>query len=82
MITTINVIIAVPEIDLVACKKISMNGYPVGDFKTASILSILNKVAIIIPRLREPFMRILNRIDLGTTIDAFRISSDICYSHA
>src|SRR5438128_1228721 len=63
--------------DLVASKKICMNGYPVGVFSTSSMLVTLKRVTTIIPKARTPFNRRLVNIDRGTVTEAFRISSDI-----
>ena len=67
----------VPPIDLVAWRKISMNGKLVGDVRTLSRLPMPKRVAIKMPNPRQPLISILVRIDRGTEREGFSISSDI-----
>ena len=75
--TTIEVKAVVPPIDLVAWRKISMNGKPVGDLRTSSRLPMPKSVAISMPNPRQPLISMLVMIDRGTETDGFSISSDI-----
>ena len=75
--TTIEARAVVPPIDLVAWRKISMNGKPVGDSRTSSRLPMPKSVAISMPNPRQPLISMLVMIDRGTETDGFSISSDI-----
>lgn len=77
-IIVITMVIPVPPAaDPVACVKISMNGYLVGLSNAAFISPRLNIVAKRMAKPITPFSNILTKIDLGTLIFAFSISSDI-----
>ena len=76
-ITTMEAMMALPAIDLVAWWNISMNGYPVGVARTASRSVKEKRAAIIMANPRLPFSAILIMIDRGTRVDALRISSAI-----
>lgn len=58
-----------PGIELVACKKISINGKPVGLSMAASKSPMQNSTAIIIPKPMQPLSTTVIMIDLGTIID-------------
>ena len=74
---TIEARAVVPAIDLVAWKKISINGKPVGDVRTLSRLPMPKSVAISMPNPRQPLISMLVMMDRGTETDGFSISSDI-----
>lgn len=76
-VTTILPMVAAPPIDPVACRKISMNGKPVGEASAASISPRQNRTAMIIPKPREPLITNVSMIDRGATTDGRSISSDI-----
>ena len=67
----------VPAVDLVAWRKISIKGKPVGDVRTLSRLPMPKSVAISMPNPRQPLISMLVMIDRGTETDGFSISSDI-----
>jgi hypothetical protein len=77
IVVTIEAITAVPATEPVACWKIAMKGYPVGDFRASSILPMQKSMAINIPNPIEPLIRTLSMIERGTATEAFVISSDI-----
>ena len=54
-----------------------MYGYPVGEFRTASILPSPKRVAKSMPKPINPFKRMLVTIERGTEIAGFSISSHI-----
>ena len=68
---------AAPATDPVALMKISMNAYPgfevKAELKSPATMSIVTIIAIA----KIPLKMTLIRIDQGTTIGAFSISSDI-----
>lgn len=66
-----------PDTEPVAWIKISMKGYPVGDFVAASRSPTQKKTATNIPKPKKPFSIILVINERGTTVEAFRISLDI-----
>ena len=74
---TIEARAVVPAVDLVAWRKISINGKPVGDVRTLSRLPMPKSVAISMPNPRQPLISMLVMIDRGTETDGFSISSDI-----
>ena len=77
MTVTMHAITVAPATEPVALTKISIKAKPVGDFKAVSRSTVTKRVAIIIAKAKAPLMIILNRIDHGTTVGAFWISSDI-----
>lgn len=60
-----------PAIEPVDCRRISMNGYPVGDFWAASTSLLLNNIAINMPNPIQPFTKSVAIIDRGITRAAF-----------
>ncbi len=66
-----------PATEPVDCSNIAMKGYPVGDVLVTSASVVLNNSTINIPNPMQPFMKSVVMMDLGTTRDALRISSDI-----
>lgn len=82
MITIMEIITAAPLVDPVAASKTSIKGYPVGESCAFFMSPRQNSIAIIIESPREPFMRMLVRIERGTTLDAPLISSDIWNSQS
>lgn len=73
----IDAITVEPATDSVASKKISIKGYPVGECKAFSTLPRENKTVRIMPSPSDPFITMVVMMDVGTTLDAFWISSDI-----
>jgi hypothetical protein len=74
---TIELITAVPGTDPVACKKIAMKGYPVGDSSADSTSPRQKSIARSMPNPRDPLIKTLSMIDVGTAVAALVISSDI-----
>lgn len=72
-------IVAEPAIEPVDCRKISMNGRPVGDSMAVDKSTMLNRVAMSIDNPRLPLMMRVRIIERGTVMDGFWISSDICF---
>lgn len=77
MVVTIEPITAVPAVDPVACIKIAMKGYPVGDFRANPRSPLQNNMAINMPKPKDPLINTLSIIEVGTAMAAFVISSDI-----
>ena len=74
---TIAAIVAVPLTECVACRNISMNGYPVLVLRAALRSPMQNNSATIIANPMMPFSTILSMMERGTTTEGLRISSDI-----
>lgn len=70
-------IVAEPAIEPVDCRKISMNGSPVGDSRAAGKSTMLNRVAMSIDNPRLPLITRVRIMERGTVMDGFWISSDI-----
>jgi hypothetical protein len=77
MVVTIEPITAVPAVDPVACLKIAMKGYPVGDSRADPRSPLQNSMAINMPKPKDPLINTLSMIEVGTAIAALVISSDI-----
>ncbi|PMB72553.1 hypothetical protein BM221_002659 [Beauveria bassiana] len=60
---------AVPPLEPVAWKKISMNGYPLVDWRASSILVAAKSMEITIARPMRPLMKILPMMDRGTATE-------------
>lgn len=74
---TIEAMAVLPDTELVACRNISINGYPVGVADAASMSPRQNRTAISIPNPRNAFSDMLVTMERGTLMDGFCISSDI-----
>lgn len=77
MVVTIEPITAVPAMDPVASKKIARKGYPVGDSRADPRSPLQNSMAINMPKPKDPLIKTLSMIEVGTATAAFVISSDI-----
>lgn len=77
MVVTIEPITAVPAMDPVASKKIARKGYPVGDARAVSRSPLQNSMAINMPKPRDPLIKTLSMMEVGTATAALVISSDI-----
>ena len=77
MVVTMEVITAVPATEPVACRKIEMKGYPVLELKASLISPKQKSIASSIPKPREPLIKTLSIMEVGTAIEALVISSDI-----
>lgn len=67
---TIQHIVAAPPTELVAWRKISMNGNPVGDSNAASKSPRQINTAMIIPKPKLPLITRVSMIERGTITDA------------
>lgn len=74
---TIAAIAVLPDTDLVAWRKISIKGYPVGVAIASPMSPRQNRTAISIPKPKQAFSAMLVTMDRGTLTEAFWISSDI-----
>lgn len=77
IVVMIEPITAVPATESVACRKISMNGYPVAESRALSMSPRQKSMANNMPKPREPLISTDSMIDVGTAVEAFKISSDI-----
>ena len=77
IVVTMEDITAVPATEPVACKKIAMNGWPVGDWSAVSISPRQKSKANNMPKPSDPLIRTLSIIEVGTALAALVISSDI-----
>ena len=73
----ITTMVVAPGSDPTPARKISMNGYRVGDSRAASRFPRQKRRPTSIPRPRMPLTRTLVRIARGTVVEELLISSDI-----
>lgn len=77
MVVMMAPIVAVPATEPVACKKMDMNGKPVGDSSAASMSPRQKSKAMSMLNPSVPLIATLSMMDRGTSTGALVISSDI-----
>jgi hypothetical protein len=77
IVVTIEAIAAVPATEPVASRKIAMKGHPVFDSRAEPKSPLQNSMASNMPKPRDPLIKTLSMIEIGTAVAAFVISSDI-----